>query len=131
MAKVDIGSLLVDMNSPQLYPFPSVDLKRNKGFIFYLRSQTPPVALEDRGYFLVIPLMNLNGLLCERPLLCKWFPKAFEFAFKVSVPEKFGDPVPTTIALYPITPFRNFIGSNPQITLSWEDNEEENSILNP
>jgi hypothetical protein len=125
MAIVNVGDISVDLNAPDLYRFPTIDIPANVGRMFGLTILPNPIPLGSPGYFLVIPLIQPGNVELERPRLTKWFPKNQFFNFKYTSPATLGDPVPTTISLYPITPFGNFAGSQVDIRLFYEDSLNE------
>ena len=125
MAWTNVGTVLVTMTSRNLVPFPTVNLKRNKGFMFYLVAN-PITTVAEYGYLLIIPSMVWNGLSGERPKLVNWFPKGQRFLFKVTTPEKMGDPIPTTINLFPVQIFTGrVVPKQISATLFYDPGEEE------
>ena len=129
MAIVVIGSVTVDMNIPQLNLFPPVTFQRGRGRMFFLQTLPNPIPLGERGYFLIIPLVEFDGTEYERPRLTKWFPKNRPFNFKYTSPSTFDNNVTTVMSLYPIVPFGRFSGNTVDIQLSYEDSSNEPDVL--
>lgn len=129
MAIAIVGDITVDLTIPQLNEFPPVDIPAGVGRMFGLSTLPNPVPLGDRGFFLVIPVIQPGNLDLERPRLTEWYPKNRIFSFKFSAPTTLDDPLTTVIALYPIIPFGNFVANPVSIRLFYEDSLNEPSNL--
>ena len=129
MALVQVGDLSIDMTQSTLNIFPGVSIPANVGRFFVLQTLPVPAPLPAKGYFVVIPIIQVGSQSFERPAATEWFPKSNRFGFKVSTPREVGNPVTVSIAILPIVPFGNFPPGNIDVRLFYEDTDNEPPTL--
>lgn len=125
MGLASIGVLTADWETKDELLFPSVDLKDDKSYLFFIRTVTPGISTKNQYLNLIAELSSDEGPI-ETVLEAKFFPKGRMLQFSVAVPKLsfYNDPQCRIIALpkefYPGTA----TDSQLLVELLWEDKED-------
>jgi hypothetical protein len=117
-----IGAATANFDTRAQILFPSVNLRRNDGYLFFIQT-VPDTTVTTQQYINLIAVLDYGGFTFEQPLEAKFFPKGRPMCFGVAVPrlDDFDDADCTILALpQEFYPGQGSIRSLP-VQLSWED----------
>lgn len=104
---IDVGTVQVDMSRPNLVFFPSVPVKDEEAYIFFLTKISPSNLLEF-GYVLILPELVFDSISAELGnYRLKYFDRGVSYCFPVTIPKGIDPSGVLKIALKPIKFFSN------------------------